>query len=187
VDWPVKPRRKVRAERVKHGRKKVTVKRDCDTGRFLPSSTRSNRCAAPVNRQPSGPLAWLRSLLRGGTEDRVCYTTKAAALHAFKEWNQREIDHWGIDRKATGGEFDAVNERYELRGARKVRTLAAAIWACQPAGAPFCLDRFDLETLNDTSPGREREFTLPDPVVEKKAYESYERGARDAYEDFRRD
>lgn len=119
---------------------------------------------------------------KGERHDRVCYPVRAHALRAFRAANLDKIEAAGglPGRPATGGEYDSINERYELRGKRRVKNLAQAIDAALPSGRPFCLDRFDLGTLNETGPGRQLDFRLPDVVAEQAAWESYMRGARAA-------
>lgn len=102
---------------------------------------------------------------------RRCYRTKSDALRVFTSWNQDVIDSMGglhaIDR---AGGFDAVNERYGLKGPKKAQTVAQALWAAfYPGPAPYCLDRVDLDTLNETNAVRDAGgFRLPDHVLESK-------------------
>ena len=95
-----------------------------------------------------------------------CFSTKTAALKAFVEANRALIDEYGgLDYQVSPSEFDAINHKYSLTGKRRVRTIADALWVAMPAGRPFCLDRIDLDALNDTSPARQRDdaaFVLPD-------------------------
>jgi len=120
-------------------------------------------------REPLGlyvPAWWHRKPPR---EPKVCYPTKTDALNAFREVNWRVIDEWGgIDAEGSGGEFDAVNNRYGLKGKDKVRSIGEALWVAMPPGRPFCLDELDLDTLNETDPGREHPvgFRLPNYVEE---------------------
>jgi hypothetical protein len=102
--------------------------------------------------------------LRGTDAQAVCYPTKRAAARAFIGANDHVIQEWGgLDLESSAGEFDAVNERYNLKGKRRVTTLAGAIWEALPKGKPYCLDRVDLDTLNETAPALELgAFRLPD-------------------------
>jgi hypothetical protein len=107
---------------------------------------------------------------------RVCYVRRDHALRALVASNLDITESWGLEQKASGGEFDALNERYDLKGKgkRRVTTLAAALDRALPPGRPYCLDRIDLEALNETTPGRELgPFRLPEVVAEHKAYQSY--------------
>lgn len=162
------PRRLIKTE-------KYMIKRDCVTGKFVPPSMRSTGCAPKERRKTD----WRR--LPAPKKEAVCYTTKGEALRAFKDWNQRVIDAaGGLDQEMSKGEFDSVNERYGLKGKRKVRTVAQAMETVVPSGRPFCLDQIDLDTLNETTPAREAgPFTLPDYVEEHKLYakgaQEYER------------
>ena len=103
------------------------------------------------------------------TEDRVCYDTKTKALKAFLDTNYEIVENYGgADYAVSPSEFDSINHRYDLRGSRSATTIAEAVWAAMPEGKPFCLDRIDVDTLNDTSPARESNlaFRLPDYVYE---------------------
>lgn len=102
-------------------------------------------------------------------EDRVCYDTKTKALKAFLDTNYEIVQNYGgVDYEVAPSEFDAVNHKYSLHGKRAARTIAQAVWAAMPEGKPYCLDRIDLDALNDTSPARESHlaFRLPDYVYE---------------------
>ena len=102
-------------------------------------------------------------------EDRVCYDTKTKALKAFIDTNHEIVQNYGgVDYGVSPSEFDAINHKYNLRGKRAATTIAQAVWAAMPEGKPFCLDRIDLDALNDTSPARESHlaFRLPDHVYE---------------------
>lgn len=102
-------------------------------------------------------------------EDRVCYDTKTKALKAFLDTNYEVVQNYGgADYAVSPSEFDSVNHKYGLRGNRVARTIAQAVWAAMPEGKPFCLDRIDVDALNDTSPARESPhgFRLPDYVYE---------------------
>ena len=121
-------------------------------------------------------------------DDRVCYDTKTKVLKAFLDTNYEVIqDYGGADYGVSPSEFDAINHKYSLHGKRAARTIAQAVWAAMPEGKPFCLDRIDLDALNDTSPARESQlaFRLPDYVYEatlaadeERYYRSQEAHAR---------
>lgn len=101
--------------------------------------------------------------------DRVCYDTKTKALKAFLDTNYEIVQNYGGADYAVGSsEFDAINHKYNLQGKRLAKTIAQAVWAAMPEGKPYCLDRIDLDALNDTSPAREAQlaFRLPDYVYE---------------------
>lgn len=95
-----------------------------------------------------------------------CYATKTAALQAFRDYNRAQIEEWGgLDRKDSAEEYDAINHKHALKGKRAVRTLSRAIWEAMPGKAPFCLDKIDIELLNETSPGQSGNgFRLPEWV-----------------------
>lgn len=104
----------------------------------------------------------------------VCYSTKRDAVKAFAVANRDVIDAWGgLFKTGSGGEFDAINERYGLKGKRRVTTIDKAIGAALPTRRPFCLDKLDLETLNETGPAREAPFRLPYDVEEAIAAKRY--------------
>lgn len=114
-------------------------------------------------------------------EDRVCYDTKTKALKAFLDTNYEIVQNYGgVDYEVSPSEFDAVNHKYDLHGKRSVRTIAQAVWAAMPEGKPYCLDRIDLDALNDTSPARESQlaFRLPDYVYEAEFAAEEERHYR---------
>lgn len=183
------PRRKVRAEVRKVVRgpggkftrggfldrllssRTVTYKRDCTTGRFLPPEERANQCGT----SGTGPRKPALRARPGEDLSRVCYTTRGACARAMLQWNIRIAESAsGADQLSSDGAYDSVNEKYELRGKRRVRTLGDAILACVPRDEPYCLDRFDLDTLNETRPGRDHgPFVLPDVVEEHKLNEKY--------------
>lgn len=146
--------------------------------KFLPAPP-SEEVKAPKKKR-SGKRKTLEEqfrAVRGEKHDRVCYATRGEALRAFREANLDITERWHLHDKATGGEFDSINEKYELRGKKRVKTLAEAIDAALPRGRPYCLDRLDLEALNETTPGREiGPFRLPDVVEEHKSYASHMKG-----------
>jgi len=111
--------------------------------------------------------SWVRR--KPPTRDKRCYRVKADALKAFQEANRRVIDNYGGETyNQSPAEFDAINHKYGLKGRRKVRNIAEALWVAMPSDRPFCLDNIDLDALNDTSPAREAkralgiQFELPD-------------------------
>ena len=111
-------------------------------------------------------------------EDRVCYDTKTKALKAFLDTNYEVVQNYGgADYAVSPSEFDSVNHKYNLHGNRAARTISQAVWAAMPEGRPYCLDRIDLDALNDTSPAREAAtaFRLPDYVYEAAMAKEEER------------
>ena len=135
-----------------------------------------DREIAQVLARPSARKALLHSTQQANwwlkatpEDDRVCYDTKTKALKAFLDTNYEVIqDYGGADYGVSPSEFDSINHKYSLHGKRAARTIAQAVWAAMPEGKPFCLDRIDLDALNDTSPARESHlaFRLPDYVYE---------------------
>ncbi len=162
----------VKATQYEREDKVVEVKRDCVSGRFVPAKSVVNNCVVPP---PKPHVPWWRDETPV-KEQRVCYPTRALALRVFKEANQHAIDRaGGMDQVSTDGSWDAVNERFGLRGKRRVASVRQAIEAVMPPGKPFCLDRMDLETLNETRPAQEAGgFRLPDFVEEMKWLERME-------------
>lgn len=130
---------------------------------------------------------WWRNYRR--PEQKLCYRSKTQALQAFRDANRGLIENWGgLDVTSSPAEFDAINHRHgdRLRG-KKAITLAQAIWASMPSGAPYCLDRIDVDALNDTSPGRIGSgFRLPnwayDEQVRRMEAKHYARSSRDELE-----
>lgn len=121
---------------------------------------------------------WWRSRRSPGRT--LCYRTKVDALQAFRDTNRRVIDEWGgLDALARPSDFDAINRRYGFEK-KPVRTLSQALWHAMPPHPPFCLDRIDLETLNETAPGqRGPGFVLPDWAYEEIARREESRYYRD--------
>jgi len=112
--------------------------------------------------------------------DKLCYQTKTDALNAFLDANWQIVENYGgHNYQVSPAEFDAVNHKYGL----KARSIAEAVWATMPKGRPFCLDKIDLDALNDTSPAREagQRFRLPDYAYEAKASAEEEAYYREAY------
>lgn len=117
------------------------------------------------------PKPRTNAVLRRGRP--VCYRTKADALNVFKEYNQHVLQHRGgglYERDSSGQSFDPINHKYGLEGRHKVTTMREALWVAMPPGAPYCLARIDLETLNELLPAKEAGgFRLPDHVYEEAA------------------
>lgn len=110
--------------------------------------------------------------LRPSPAPRACYRTKADALKAFLDANRDIVENYGgADYAQSPAEFDAINHKYGLKGKRAARSIADAVWYAMPVGKPYCLDRIDLDALNDTSPAREAgvAFRLPDINYELQA------------------
>jgi hypothetical protein len=113
------------------------------------------------------PPNWWRTA--SPTSSARCFPTKSKALRAFLDVNQEIIENYGgADYQVSPSEFDAVNHKYSLRGKHAARSIADAVWAAMPERKPYCLDRIDVDALNDTSPAREAStgFRLPDDVYE---------------------
>ena len=109
---------------------------------------------------------------RPSPSPRACYRTKADALKAFLDTNSAIVENYGgADYEVSPSEFDSINHKYDLKGKRAARSIADAVWAAMPVGRPYCLDRIDLDALNDTSPAREAgvAFRLPDINYELQA------------------
>jgi hypothetical protein len=102
----------------------------------------------------------------------MCYRRKADALNVFKDYNHHVTENWGglLQPDSTGATFDAINERYGLRGKKKVKSFAEAYWVAMPPNPPYCLDRIDIKTLNELPPAQEHGgFRLPDYVYDEIA------------------
>jgi hypothetical protein len=152
------------------------VKRDCESGRFVRQTVKANDCQLPARKRAE---AWSVGSGRRPVTERVCYPTRADALRLFRYWNADLIDRaGGLLQPSSKGEYDAINERYGLRGARRVRTLAQAFEAVMPRGRPYCLSALDLDTLNETVPAQAvGGFRLPDVVAEARLWEKAQRAA----------
>ncbi len=98
------------------------------------------------------PRLWWRTPIP--RKQQVCYRTKTDALNVFRNHNQDVIDTYGGEDAPHGpAEFDAINERFNLRGKRRVRTTAGALWYALVGGPPWCLDNIDVDLLNQTAVG----------------------------------
>lgn len=108
--------------------------------------------------------------------DQPCYRTKTEMIKKFLDVNAGIVQGYGgADYAVSPSEFDAINHKYGLTGKKAVRTIADAVWVAMPVGKPYCLDRLDLDALNDTSPAREAgmPFILPDVVYESALAKQY--------------
>lgn len=117
--------------------------------------------------------------------EQPCYRTKREMIRKFLDVNSDIVQSYGgADYEVSPAEFDAINHKYGLTGRRAVRTIADAVWAAMPVGKPYCLDRLDLDALNDTSPAREAgvPFRLPDVVYETELAREYARHYAEAPE-----
>ena len=127
-----------------------------------------NRAESGADKENPPPKWWHRP----SPKPRACYRTKADALKAFLDTNSDIVENYGgADYEVSPSEFDAINHKYDLKGKRAARSIADAVWHAMPVGKPFCLDRIDLDALNDTSPAREAgvAFRLPDINYELQA------------------
>src|SRR5262249_21923696 len=98
--------------------------------------------------------------------------TKGQAVRAFLDYPYNtdayeRASGWHAPFESAA--WDPVNEHYGLRGKRRVRSLGDAVAAVIP-GRPYCLDRMDLETLNETPAAQEVGGFLP---TEKAIAEDY--------------
>jgi hypothetical protein len=140
----------------------VTVKRHCDDGTFANKSERDNNCGAPRKRAPADPF----QPQPGDKSDGACYRTKGEAMRAFVSRNRSLIeDAGGLHASMTGGELDSVNDKYDLRGKRKVSTFAQALSVAQDGSR--CLTDLDLDALNETAVCHD-ECVLPDGAADAK-------------------
>ena len=130
-------------------------------------ATRSHARRRPLRDvEGRAPANWWRAKPPG--DQRACYATKTAALTTFLDVNRDVSQNYGgVDYRVSPSEFDAINHKYDLRGKSAARTIAEDVWAAMPEHKPYCLDRIDLDALNDTSPAREgMAFRLPDHAYE---------------------
>jgi len=147
---------------VGHGKTREAAIRDLELKLYAPRSTQLR----PIYHSTQLANWWRKA---APEEDRVCYDTKTKALKAFLDTNYEIVQNYGgVDYAVSPSEFDSLNHKYSLHGKQAVRTIAQAAWAAMPEGKPYCLDRIDLDALNDTSPARESHlaFRLPDYVYE---------------------
>lgn len=118
---------------------------------------------------------WWRRPIR--YEKKLCHRTKHEALQAMRDANRATIDEWGgLDASSPAAEFDSINARYGLKGDKKVRTIAQALWVSMPPRPPYCLDEIDLDSLNATAPGSKGNgFQLPDWAMDQIAEKEWTR------------
>lgn len=157
--------------------RKTTRQIERDIARVL-SLSRSSHVSRrrPRLSHSAQPANWWRKATP--EEERVCYDTKTKALKAFLDANSEIVQSYGgADYAVSPSEFDAVNHKHSLHGKRAARTIAQAVWAAMPEGKPYCLDRIDIDALNDTSPARESHlaFRLPDYIYEDAIAKEEER------------
>lgn len=134
--------------------------------------------AEPLGKLDAPPRRWWnRKMPR---KRKLCFRRKTDALNIFRDHNQLLIDTYGgEDARHRPAEFDAMNDELELRGRRRIRTIADALWySLKPSdGPPWCIDDIDLDLLNRTTPGQHGAgFTFPDYVqdaVEARRAERY--------------
>jgi len=115
----------------------------------------------------------------------ACYPTKTALAKAIADRNIDLVEHWGgLERETGPGEFDSLNEKLELRGRRKIRSLGQAIWAAIPAGKPFCHEAVDWGALNETTPAAAEgyRFEIPDEAIAEAGEEGEARYWRELQE-----
>lgn len=126
------------------------------------------------------PEWWLRPSAPG-TGTKLCYRTKADAVKAFAERNSDVIEAYGgPSMEHTPAEFDSINQRYGLKGKARVKTMGKALWETLREGPPWCLENYDLATLNETSPAiHGKAFELPDAVLEVASQRKLERELED--------
>jgi hypothetical protein len=123
------------------------------------------------------PPNWWRKPLPKGAYGRSCFRTKSDALRVFADYNRDTIDAYGgesaVHRPA---EFDAINAFYDLRGKRRVRTIAEALWEVLRGEPPWCLSEIDVALLNRTTPGQYgRGFQIPQHAEEERLLSAQER------------
>lgn len=115
------------------------------------------------------PKLWWRKSLPKRAFSKVCFRTKTDALNVFADYNRTTIDAYGgEDALHRPSEFEAINHLHDLKGKRKVRTIAQALWeSLRTKRAPYCLDEIDVQILNRTAPGEKGVgFQLPDVAQE---------------------
>jgi hypothetical protein len=103
---------------------------------------------------------------------KLSYDKKRDALNVFLDWNRRVVDDTfrGPDYSHGPEGFDNINHAFDLKGKRRVNTLAKAAWWALPAGSPYYLEDIDLDMLNSTDVALRAEvgFTLPDYQEEQR-------------------
>lgn len=122
----------------------------------------ASRLAAKAGALGGVPANWW---IPAPPRPKLCYPTKRKALMEIVDANRALIEQYkGLSNREGAAEFDALNHKYGLKGKHAVHSIGEALWVAMPVGRPYCLDQFDLDALNDTSPVREAgtPFVLPD-------------------------
>lgn len=117
---------------------------------------------------------------------RVCYKTKRDALNVFLDWNTNIInDYGGSTAKHSAESFEAINHKFDIKGKRRVDSIAKAAWWVLPAGSPYYLEDIDVEILNRTAPAiyndRGLSFSLPDYAEERRLVDQEQQYWEDKY------
>ena len=104
---------------------------------------------------------------------KACYTTKTDALNVFLTFNSDVVEDYGGPSYVHSPEsFEAINHLYEIRGKRRVDSIAKAVWWALAGPGPWCLEDIDLGLLNQTAPVIYNEygyeFRLPDHLEEAR-------------------
>ena len=141
------------------------------------------RATAPVGRaRLEGPFWWqARGPVNVGARR---HKTKIDAMRAFAAdpINARTLEEFALYAdpssrarlyRACSGEFDAVNQRYDLTGARKVCSIDDALWHLTPKRGRegFFVEDIDLQTLNAIADAAQTagRFRMPEPIAEARA------------------
>lgn len=129
----------------------------------------------------TGPFWWQA---RGPVDvEARKHSTKIDALRAFASdpINARTLEEFSIypDPSARArmyrtcsGEFDAVNERYDLKGPKKVCSIDDALWNLLPRRRDgFYVEDVDLDTLNTIAETAQTSgrFRMPEPIAAQLA------------------
>ncbi len=114
---------------------------------------------------------WTQTLPKDAGQ--ACYRRKRDALNVFLDYNRGIVDDYGGESmKHSPASFDAINQQFDIKGSRRIDTIAKAVWWAMPVGGPFCMENVDLDLLNRTAPAefnqRGLQFELPEPALEEK-------------------
>lgn len=124
---------------------------------------------------------------RERTTAKLCFRTKADMLEEFRDANLHIMEP--CERDTTGQSFDPVNHKYDRdgkHGRKKATTCEEAVRVASPTEPPYCIDRIDLDALNDLEIAKRKGgFRLPpeavDALAEREERERYRGEKEDPY------
>lgn len=107
---------------------------------------------------------------------KLAYKRKRDALNVFLEHNRAIVDDYGgASMKHSPESFEAINHKFDIKGKRRVDTIARAVWWALRGPGPYYLEDIDIHLLNETAPAIYNQdgliFEIPDYVEEARLAE----------------